>query len=49
MSDDSNDDKSVASAKSAKTKKAITKIIKSLEKDNHRLQNSVSALQVRCR
>lgn len=49
MSDDSNDDKSVASAKSAKTKKAITKIMKSLEKDNHRLKNSVSALQVRCR
>jgi hypothetical protein len=49
MSDDSNDDKSVASAKSAKTKKAITKIMKLLEKDNHRLQNSVSALQVRCR
>jgi hypothetical protein len=44
MSDDSN--KSVASAKSAKTKKAITKIMKSLEKDNHRLKNSVSALQV---
>ncbi len=38
MNDDGNDNKSVASVKSAKT-------VKSFEKDNHRLKKSVSALQ----
>ncbi len=45
MGDDGNDDKSVASGKSAKIIKSITKTMKSLEKDNCRLKKSVSALQ----
>ncbi len=45
MGDDGNDNKSVASAKSAKSMKPITKTMKLLEKDNHRLKKSVSALQ----
>jgi hypothetical protein len=45
MGDDGSDDKSVASAKSAKIIKSITKTMKSLEKDNCRLKKSVSALQ----
>jgi hypothetical protein len=39
------DEKSSASAKSAKTMKSISKTMKSLEKDNRRLKKSVSALQ----
>jgi hypothetical protein len=45
MGDDGNDDKSVASAKLAKSIKSITKTMKLLEKDNHRLKKSVNALQ----
>ncbi len=45
MGDDSNDDKSVASAKSAKSVKSINKTMKLLEKDNRRLQKSESTLQ----
>jgi hypothetical protein len=45
IDDDGNDDKSVASAKSAKTMKSITKTMKLLEKDNRRLKKSVNALQ----
>ncbi len=45
MGDDSNNDKSVASAKLAKSIKSITKTMKLLEKDNHRLKKYVSALQ----
>ncbi len=43
--EDDDDEKSSASAKSAKTMKTISKMMKSLEKDNHRLKKSVSALQ----
>jgi hypothetical protein len=39
------DEKSSASAKSAKTMKSISKTMKSLDKDNRRLKKSVSALK----
>jgi hypothetical protein len=39
------DDKSMASNKSAKTIKSISKMMNSLEKDNGRLEDSVSTLQ----
>jgi hypothetical protein len=42
--EDDNNEKSFASAKSAKTIKSIFKTMKSLEKDNRRLKKSVSAL-----
>jgi hypothetical protein len=42
---DDDNEKSSASAKSAKMKKSISKTMKSLEMDNRRLQKSVSALQ----
>jgi hypothetical protein len=45
MGDDGNNNKSVASAKSVKSIKPITKTMKLLEKDNCRLKKSVSALQ----
>jgi hypothetical protein len=44
-SDDDEDDKSSASPKSAKTMISISKMMKSLEKDNCRLKKSVSAHQ----
>ena len=47
MDDDGEKEKPVASAKSAKTIKSITKAMKSLEKDNCKLKKSVSALQKR--
>jgi hypothetical protein len=40
------DEKSSASAKSAKTMKSISKTMKSMEKDNPRLKKSVRALQI---
>jgi hypothetical protein len=43
--EDDDSEKSPASTKSAKTMKSISKMMKSLEKDNHRLRKSVSALQ----
>jgi hypothetical protein len=43
--EDDDNEKSSASAKSAKTMKSISKTMKSLEKDNRRLKKSVSALQ----
>jgi hypothetical protein len=43
--EDDDNEKSSASAKSAKTMKSISKMMKSLEKDNCRLKRSVSALQ----
>jgi phage-related tail protein len=42
--EDNDNEKSSASAKSAKMMKSISKMIKSLEKDNRRLKKSVSAL-----
>jgi hypothetical protein len=42
--EDDDDEKSSASVKLEKTMKSISKIMKSLEKDNHRLKKSVSAL-----
>jgi hypothetical protein len=43
--EDDDDEKSSASAKSAKMMKSIFKTMNSLEKDNHSLKKSVSALQ----
>ncbi len=43
--EDDDNEKSSASAKSAQTVKSISKMMKSLEKDNPRLKKSVSALQ----
>jgi hypothetical protein len=43
--EDDDDEKFSASAKSAKAMKSISKTIKSLEKDNHRLKKFVTALQ----
>ncbi len=43
--EDDDNEKSSASTKSAKTMKSISKMAKSLEKDNHCLKKSVSALQ----
>ena len=43
--DNDEDEKSVASNKSFKTIKSLSKTMKSLEKDNRRLKKSVSALQ----
>ncbi len=43
--EDDDNEKSSASAKAAKMIKSISKTMKSLEKDNHRLKKSVSALQ----
>ncbi len=43
--EDNDNEKSSASAKSAKTMKSISKMMKSLEKDNRRLKKSISALQ----
>jgi hypothetical protein len=43
--EDDDDEKSSASAKSSKMIKSISKTMKSLEKDNHKLKKSVSALQ----
>jgi hypothetical protein len=43
--EDDDDEKSSARAKSAKTMKSISKTMKSLEKDNHKLKKSISALQ----
>jgi hypothetical protein len=43
--EDDDNEKSSASAKSAKTMKSISKTMKSLEKDNRRLKKSVSSLQ----
>jgi hypothetical protein len=44
MGDDNNDDKSVASAKSAKRIKSINTTMKMFKKDNCRLKKSVSTL-----
>jgi hypothetical protein len=43
--DNDEDDKSLAINKSAKTIKSISKMVKSLEKDNRWLEKLVSALQ----
>jgi hypothetical protein len=43
--EDDDDEKSSASAKTAEKMKSISKTMKSLEKDNHRLKKSVRALQ----
>jgi hypothetical protein len=43
--EDDHNEKSSASAKSAKTMKTISKTMKCLEKDNRRLKKSVNALQ----
>jgi hypothetical protein len=43
--EDDDNKKSSGSAKSAKTMKSISKMMKSLEKDDHRLKKSGSALQ----
>jgi hypothetical protein len=43
--EDDDDETSSASAKLAKTMMSISKMMKSLEKDNRRLKKSVSALQ----
>jgi hypothetical protein len=43
--DDDEDNKSLTSNKSAKTIKSLFKMMKLLEKDNHRVKKSVSMLQ----
>ncbi len=43
--DDADNEKSVASAKSSKSIKSLTKTMKAVEKDNRRLEKSVSTLQ----
>ena len=43
--DDEEDEKSVASNKSSKSIKSLSKTMRSLEKDNRRLKKSISALQ----
>jgi hypothetical protein len=43
--DDDEDDKSSASTKPAKTIKSLSKLMKSLEKDNQRLKKSFTLLQ----